>query len=1376
MMRTIHPFIHFIHPTAQVLWLELTCLQHLVVFARYKGFDNATAQREAMDVLEQLGMQRKAHVPAKALSGGMQRKLSLGIAFVCNPRLVFLDEPSSGMDATARQECWDFLRARREKTVILLTTHYMDEADCLGDRVMVMSAGRAKCCGSGQFLKKAFSCGYMIRTLLPEKDHGDEAKANLVKLIESHLGGRASGVSGTGQELNVTVKMDQAGTFAAMFPELDKKVEEQMLKEWSVAVCSLEEVFLRVASGWTDDGEEHQGKKAVALPQTKRGVVKNHLQIQSMFMRRVHYMKRSWLYLGCETLAPAAYILLIFVIIGAFIDSLLGSGDLQLSMGEYNTQLKAANADFAEVIPVLAIPVGDPFDPDNMFVPRDVGDKANWDVGTLETHGLAKTVTVRGDKYSLEMVTLTPAEYAKDCDNMEVLDDRWDKYQEDVKKAEEEAAAEEAAPKDESEECECECERGERGDDDRRLSFLEEGFSPSRQLLSKFKEPGELAACKLGGIETEADEFKDKGVTDVEVITRGFSCWLQDTRDKEKPAESTYGAIMLYGDDGGHVVLVNTTGVHTLPIMMNVRANALLQKKLPDAQIRVTFSEFARTPKEMGDFLARIYVFISIILMSVGFAFPPPFFVAFIVEEKASGTKGQLLVSGLRGINYWIANYIFDILPWFVALSTLTLIFWTYELELFFETEVLPIFLSAMVAFVVHIVPFAYCLAQLFKDPATAIMSVLIAGILLFVAYLFWIGYMFDDTPTAEGGYRESAEFYTPLLRVHPTFAFSECMWVLQQVHGRFQGSPPDQVKQAEKDKCLEDRADLKNVRWECTYSFWDWDACGGPIYTSLAWGVVMMFAVMALEVLYQTPSAIYGMQKLRDGGPKVTVREEEEDDAVRAEKAAVNSGAKTGPIHVQGVRKTYRSANIRAKPFTAVKDISWACDAGDVFGLLGVNGAGKTTLFQQLSGILVQSEGTVKMAGNNMLSSSGLRRARNVIGYCPQHNPLLSILSVREHIEMFGMLKGLSGKELETARDLWIAAMDLSSHQWKLAGNLSGGNKRKLCVAMAMIGDPEIILLDEPSAGMDPEARRFMWDVIAEIAQTRKQATVVLTTHSMEECEALCNKITVMVNGAFRCYGTHKEVKDLYGQGRQLSVKLETPTKQERTELMKRWTTDGLMAAEEAQPKARASVLALITGPKEDGPSKTISRARLAEWAKGDDEWLSAAVESPVAPFPENTPESQASVPVLSEWYCNAMNAKKLLAWVRDLDSSSEWLAWAGTTFRFKLYGGGTLAELFDAMYKNKARLRMMEYAVSPTSLEQIFHTFAKEQTGASDEMGVYGNEKEKSLEKLFAGVTAAGGAWQAESSAPQPLSAVPSGQTAENVIMTPRENEAEV
>jgi ABC-type Na+ transport system ATPase subunit NatA len=433
-----------------------------------------------------------------------------------------------------------------------------------------------------------------------------------------------------------------------------------------------------------------------------------------------------------------------------------------------------------------------------------------------------------------------------------------------------------------------------------------------------------------------------------------------------------------------------------------------------------------------------------------------------------------------------VANYVFDILPWSVALSCLTLVFYVYGIEVFFETEVFPVFLTAMAAFVSHIVPFAYCLAQLFKEPAVAILVVLFFGIMLFIMYLFWFGFMFDGDG-GEDSWRAYAESRTFILRAHPTFTFSETLAVIQQLYERFEQTPPDIVKEEDKVKCREDRAEFKNVRWECTYSYWDFDACGGPIFYSFAWGFGLIFAVIGLEVLFQTPAAIFGMQKTRDKGSTVAVTEEEEDDAVRSEAAKVNSGEKTGPIHVQGVRKTYISGNIRAKGFTAVKKISWACESGDVFGLLGVNGAGKTTMFQMLSGIHVQNEGSVSIAGNDMLSSSGLRKARNVIGYCPQHNPLLAILSVREHLEMFGMLKGLKGKELEEARDLWVQAMDLSSHQWKLAGNLSGGNKRKLCVAIAMIGDPEIILLDEPSAGMDPEARRFMWNVVAEIAQTRK-------------------------------------------------------------------------------------------------------------------------------------------------------------------------------------------------------------------------------------------------------------------------------------------------
>jgi ABC-type multidrug transport system ATPase subunit len=1298
-------------PQHSVLWTELTCLQHLVIFARLKGFDKRTAIAESEDVLEQLGMMRKAHTQAKALSGGMQRKLSLGIAFVCKPRLVFLDEPSSGMDATARQECWDFLRSRREKTVILLTTHYMDEADCLGDRVMVMSAGKANCCGSGQFLKAAFNCGYMIRCLLPEGVTDEKSKDGVVQVVEKFLGGPVSGRSGTGGELNLTVRMDQAGTFATMFPELDNLIKAGNLKEWSIAVCSLEEVFLRVASGWAGEGEVHEEKAAVKLPETKRGVVKNGLQIMALFKRRAQYMKRSWLYLILQTLFPAFYILLIFVIIGGFFGQIFSSADLPVGMDKYNEQLRLETPDMPEVLPVLAIPVG------------LEGDAA----GSLGSHGLADSFSVGDIKYELKTITMTLDEYGAECDDDDNLDMQWIKEDLERNETREKEEEEEKTREDNPGECEDEGRRGGRPKDSRRLSL--------RSLLSRYKkgESGPLAGCELGdGGKYLKTADGSKNISDVEVVARGFSCWLRKDRLREGRPESTYGAIMLYGLNGSEVLLVNTSGIHTVPIMQNVRANALLQKLDASHEIRVVFSVFERTPMELGNLQTSILTIVAIILLGVAFFLPPPFYVAFIVEEKALGVKGQMLVSGVRGINYWVANYVFDLLPWTFAMGTVTLCFWAYELEFFFGEEVFPVYVAICFAFVVHQVPFAYCLGQLYSEPSSAIISVPILNFIFIILYFIW---SFQMGNPLENSYAGTAQALTPLLRMHPIFCLSESMNLLYQLDSRFQVQPPEELEEADKEICRQAREAGENARWSCAESFWDWDACGGAIYTSIGYGFIMMFLVMGLEVLAQTPSFVFWYQTLFDAKQKPTITPDEEDDAVRAEAQKVTSGGKTGPIEVKTVRKSYV---VGKGHLHAVKDISWACDAGDVFGLLGVNGAGKTTMFQMLSGITVQNEGGVQIAGQNILTSGGLKRARNVIGYCPQHNPLIPILTVREHVEMYGMIKGLSGKDLESARDLWVQAMDLKSHQWKLAGNLSGGNKRKLCVALAMIGDPEVILLDEPSAGMDPEARRFMWNVIAEIAQTRKQATVVLTTHSMEECEALCNKITIMVNGSFRCIGTHKEVKELYGQGRELSLKLKVPTKDEVSQLQSRWSAENVLAV---APARRTSTAATQGGGSKDAPvSATLTRAALAAWADGQDPFLAQAVRSAIAPFPDSSPESIASAAVIGEWYLNATNAKLVLEWVKQLDISAEWLAWASTTFRFKLYGGGSLPTLFDNMYKNKERLKMTEYAVMPTSLEQIFHAFAKEQTGATEDQGVYSNDKEKALAALFQSIQAAG------------------------------------
>lgn len=113
------------------------------------------------------------------------------------------------------------------------------------------------------------------------------------------------------------------------------------------------------------------------------------------------------------------------------------------------------------------------------------------------------------------------------------------------------------------------------------------------------------------------------------------------------------------------------------------------------------------------------------------------------------------------------------------------------------------------------------------------------------------------------------------------------------------------------------------------------------------------------------------------------------------------------------------------------------------------------------------------------------------------------------------------------------ILEMNLKDHRTKPSGTLSGGNKRKLSVAIATMGNPPIILLDEPSAGMDPEARRFMWSVVEKISQRDKKSAVILTTHSMEEAEALSTKMGIMVRGGiFRCFGSSQHIKNKYGTG----------------------------------------------------------------------------------------------------------------------------------------------------------------------------------------------------------------------------------------------------
>ncbi|OQR89087.1 ATP-binding Cassette (ABC) Superfamily, partial [Achlya hypogyna] len=236
----------------------------------------------------------------------------------------------------------------------------------------------------------------------------------------------------------------------------------------------------------------------------------------------------------------------------------------------------------------------------------------------------------------------------------------------------------------------------------------------------------------------------------------------------------------------------------------------------------------------------------------------------------------------------------------------------------------------------------------------------------------------------------------------------------------------------------------------------------------------------------------------------------------VAAEAARVASGHAAGDaVVLHKLHKQYGREKV------ALHELSLGIAKGECFGYLGINGAGKSTTLQILHGALAPSSGAVAVNGHAL--PAGLRQARAATGYCPQFDALHDLLTVEEELELYARLKGVVN--VAGAVEAKLAQFGLQPFRAKRTQGLSGGNKRKVSTAIALLGDPALLLLDEPSTGMDPAARRAMWDVIVGVL-SEKRCAVVLTTHSMEECQALCTRIGILVSGQLKCLGSAQHLK----------------------------------------------------------------------------------------------------------------------------------------------------------------------------------------------------------------------------------------------------------
>uniref|UniRef100_A0A3Q3DZJ6 ATP binding cassette subfamily A member 1 n=1 Tax=Hippocampus comes TaxID=109280 RepID=A0A3Q3DZJ6_HIPCM len=469
-------------------------------------------------------------------------------------------------------------------------------------------------------------------------------------------------------------------------------------------------------------------------------------------------------------------------------------------------------------------------------------------------------------------------------------------------------------------------------------------------------------------------------------------------------------------------------------------------------------------------------------------SFVPASFVVFLIQERVSKTKHMHFISGVHPLLYWTANFIWDMVRPLPSVRPSVPPSVAYV-----SSTNLPVLalLLLLYGYTWSITPLMYPASFVFSIPSTAYVVLTSVNILIGINGSISTFVMEDSVTRARGGGAAAARTVTSCVcRVRrEQAAFSSGMGHGGKEFVRHGGGrrrllrhhrphPVQILRQTQVTRAIPSSLPHHNAR------------------------------VCFMSVIVRACRPVSHMTKLGVLG--------EEDEDVARERQRIVHGLGHGHIlELRQLTKVVLTQCARVRVLHVF---------GQCFGLLGVNGAGKTTTFKMLTGDTVSILRELDQVHQNM-------------GYCPQFDAVNELLTGREHLELYAILRGVPGKEVA---EWGIRKLGLLKYADKAAGSYSGGNLRKLSTAMALIGAPPVVFLDEPTTGMDPKARRALWNCILDVIKEGR--SVVLTSHSMEECEALCTRMAIMVNGRFKCLGSVQHLKNRFGDGYTIILRVAGP------------------------------------------------------------------------------------------------------------------------------------------------------------------------------------------------------------------------------------------
>ena len=491
--------------------------------------------------------------------------------------------------------------------------------------------------------------------------------------------------------------------------------------------------------------------------------------------------------------------------------------------------------------------------------------------------------------------------------------------------------------------------------------------------------------------------------------------------------------------------------------------------------------------------LSTVFVLIFCIYVLEGLNFSPAYAGVSVARERISQARLQQRLMGVWDVYYWIANFLFDFA---IMLPILVIFFVIICFVKGLRSAVLPMTLEILLFFWAAI-PLCYWCSFPYKTAATAessLLNVMMVPMLLSAL----VSALFSFVPFL----KEHQSLFGNILYLVPGYAIFDSFKNVASVvpiYAQYGLEPP---------------------------SAWDWDYCGRAMVFLFVEGFVFFFCTIFSE----------RRNWVKVGKVEFTPEEyKPEDEDVKNEIATVRaSDCNNHAVTVTDVWKVYPGTK-KTPPVEACRDVTFAVNEGDCFGLIGPNGAGKTSILSILVGTLGYNQGSCAVTGKPV--PKDIIGAYKVLGYCPQFDVLFDFMTVYECLYFYGMVKGIPQAMLDQVVNTCLECLGLAEHRDKNTKDLSGGNKRRLCVAIAFMGNPRVVIMDEPSTGLDPVSRRKLWNIVKTSSKAR---SFLLTTHLMEEADALCNRIAIMVNGQIQCIGSGQHLKSKFGEGYTLDFKLE--------------------------------------------------------------------------------------------------------------------------------------------------------------------------------------------------------------------------------------------